>query len=394
MPGYNREEQPRVCLLASDLMNSQGGATAVTVWMAHALQECSALVMYATGKTLDFAELNSLYGTQLDPGRIVVQYFGQQWHRRKTRLLEVAMLARKLREHPRDYDLYMSATNETVLPEPHVQYIHFPQRNFRLMRANYRGLGLLVRVVNELLCRTLTSSLRFDLSRSTVLANSLWTRNVLRELYGIDAIVQYPPVLVPPAPTSWRDRELSMLAVGRFAAEKRLHEAIVVADRLRERFPGLKLHIAGFGDGPYKERIREAVAIRHQHVVLHDRLSRDELAQLMGACKFGINFMHGEHFGMAAAEMAAAGCVVLVHNSGGQTEIVNADPLLIFNDLEECCQKMTHLLSQPDLVAEKAATLNREMTATFSSQAFVERLRNIVSMLVAPATAPGTVVGA
>jgi len=389
VPGYSREERPRVCLLASDLMNSQGGATAVTVWMAHALQDRSELVIHATGGALDFEELNALYGTQLDPGRIAVHYFGTYWHRRKTRLLEVTMLARKLRERPSDYDVYMSATNETVLPEPHVQYIHFPQRNFSVMRANYRGLGLLVRAVNELLCRTLNSTLRFDLSRSTVLANSSWTRSVLRELYGIDAIVQYPPVLVPPARTSWGDRELSMLAVGRFAAEKRLHEAILVADRLRERYPRMTLHIAGFGDGPYKESIREAAAIRRQYVILHDRLSRDEFAQLMGACKFGINFMHGEHFGMAAA-----GCVVLVHNSGGQTEIVNRDPLLVFNDLEDCCQKMSHLLSQPELAAEKAATLNRAIIATFSSQVFVETLRNIVFMQVAPATAHGTLVRA
>jgi hypothetical protein len=38
-----------------------------------------------------------------------------------------------------------------------------------------------------------------------------------------------------------------------------------------------------------------------------------------------------EPFGMAPAEMAAAGCIVFVPNDGGQIEIVNGDPRLVYH---------------------------------------------------------------
>ena len=43
---------------------------------------------------------------------------------------------------------------------------------------------------------------------------------------------------------------------------------------------------------------------------------------LMASCRYGIHGMREEHFGMAPAEMAAAGMVVWVPAGGGQTEIV------------------------------------------------------------------------
>jgi glycosyltransferase involved in cell wall biosynthesis len=46
----------------------------------------------------------------------------------------------------------------------------------------------------------------------------------------------------------------------------------------------------------------------------------------MPTFRYGIHGMLDEHFGMAPAELAAAGCIVFVPNDGGQVEIVDDDP--------------------------------------------------------------------
>ena len=45
--------------------------------------------------------------------------------------------------------------------------------------------------------------------------------------------------------------------------------------------------------------------------------------------------MENEHFGMAPAEMATAGCIVWVRDDGGQVEIVGGDRRLIYHTREQ-----------------------------------------------------------
>ena len=55
-----------------------------------------------------------------------------------------------------------------------------------------------------------------------------------------------------------------------------------------------------------------------------DDASRDEVRALMATHRYGIHGMREEHFGMAPAELARAGCIVWVPRGGGQMEIVGA----------------------------------------------------------------------
>jgi alpha-1,2-mannosyltransferase len=57
--------------------------------------------------------------------------------------------------------------------------------------------------------------------------------------------------------------------------------------------------------------------------------------KLLGEAKVYLHLMKGEHFGITIVEAMSAGCVPVVHDSGGPKEIVNGELGFRWNDVEE-----------------------------------------------------------
>ena len=76
-------------------------------------------------------------------------------------------------------------------------------------------------------------------------------------------------------------------------------------------------------------------------------MSREDLLALIPTYRYGIHGMAAEHFGMAPAEMAAAGCIVFVPNDGGQVEIVNRDPRLLYETVDDAVASITRIMRDP-----------------------------------------------
>ena len=60
----------------------------------------------------------------------------------------------------------------------------------------------------------------------------------------------------------------------------------------------------------------------------------------MATHRYGIHGMREEHFGMAPAEMARAGCIVWVPRGGGQMEIVGREPVLMYDSEDDAVEKI------------------------------------------------------
>lgn len=345
------------------------------------------VTLNATGREINFSELNRLYGTHLDRTKLQVRRW-PRWSRftfRQMRILQLAALVRRLRRHPEDYDLYVSATNEVMLPTPHLQYIHFPQRHFAVMRRQFSGLSLYLRVANELLCRFIMCSPRIDLTKSRLLTNSAWTNRQLMTYYGVRADVIYPPVRISEAAQlAWSKRDLAVVVIGRFHPQKRLHDAIYIVENLRLRFPSLKLHIVGFGRGKYRDHIERLAASRGAFVSLHENISHEALTQLTSTCRFGLHCTPNEHFGISPAELAASGCLIFVHNSGGQVEIVEGDSELLFDNLDEACQKMAGQIENQETAEKKAFRYSESARIRFASESFTTQVRNAIRSFTDP----------
>ncbi|GIF13136.1 glycosyltransferase family 4 protein [Actinoplanes teichomyceticus] len=104
---------------------------------------------------------------------------------------------------------------------------------------------------------------------------------------------------------------------GRLVYEKGVQHLLAAAPRLRDRFPGLRVVIAG--DGPYRA---ELAGLAGPGVTFAGFLTGHDLTALMAASDCYVVPSIYEPFGMVALEAAAAGTPVAVSSTGGLAEIV------------------------------------------------------------------------
>ena len=97
----------------------------------------------------------------------------------------------------------------------------------------------------------------------------------------------------------------------------------------------------------------------------------------MATHRYGIHGMREEHFGMAPAEMAAAGMLVWVPAGGGQTEIVGDEPSLQFANDEAAIDRIADVLSRPSEQARLSAYLKGRSTL-FGTDRFISQARGVV----------------
>ncbi|GAA4590010.1 glycogen(starch) synthase [Actinoplanes octamycinicus] len=104
---------------------------------------------------------------------------------------------------------------------------------------------------------------------------------------------------------------------GRLVYEKGVQHLLAAEPLLRERFPGLRMVIAG--DGPYRAELERLAG---PAVTFAGFLTGHDLTALMAASDCYVVPSIYEPFGMVALEAAAAGTPVAVAATGGLAEIV------------------------------------------------------------------------
>ena len=217
----------------------------------------------------------------------------------------------------------------------------------------------------------------------------VWTRR----RWGIDCTIVYPPVN-----TSFNhvDKEKIILSVGRFALHGQGHrknqeEMLEVYGRM----PSLDWKyfcVGGLDVTPahkaYFEQLSGLATKSGATIVAN--VPRTELVNLYE--RAGI-FWHAsgygqdqnvdpvmvEHFGISTVEAMAAGCVPVVINKGGQSEIVEHEVSgFVWESLDELKNYTTRLMSDDNLRRQMSAAA-RKRAQMFSRETFV---RNFVGRLL------------
>ena len=199
---------------------------------------------------------------------------------------------------------------------------------------------------------------------SVVMVNSTWTQRHIRTLWlrtKRSAHIVYPPCdtatlqslpLLSPVPLAEQSavgengksgcRRDMILSVGQFRPEKD-HELQLRAFALFRRhfdqqhqihlIEHVKLVLAGGARGADDEkrverlkRLAEELEIPQRCVEFRINEPFAVLQQLYGEALVGLHTMWNEHFGMGVVEMAAAGMLVIAHNSGGPREDIIVAP--------------------------------------------------------------------
>jgi glycosyltransferase involved in cell wall biosynthesis len=87
-----------------------------------------------------------------------------------------------------------------------------------------------------------------------------------------------------------------------------------------------------------------------------------------------------EHFGMATVEAMAAGCVPIVINKGGQTEVVQHGVNgFLWNTLEEL-KEYTRLIARDESLRSRMSDAAKARSRHFSREEYVEKFLKILNL--------------
>lgn len=170
-----------------------------------------------------------------------------------------------------------------------------------------------------------------------LICNSNFTKFAILKKWGRHAEVVYPPVDVETIKPSLKKD--FVVTVGRFSKEKNYETIINVAKLL----PNTKFFIiGGIQEEEYYEKISR---IKPKNVILLPNLSNRKKNLLLSKAKVYLHSMVNEHFGISIIESMAAGCIPIVHNSGGPKEIV-INIGYLYNDVYECRDYIKNALEE------------------------------------------------
>jgi len=370
-------------------INPPGGGNAVACWMIEALRTDYAVTLL-THEAPDLESANRVFGTSLstDDLRIVVAPIPAAGLMRVVRpvatlaLLRDHLLLARARQMAADFDVVITAHNESDLGRPGIQYVHFPTLLTARPDAGLRWYqGPMAVGAYQAVCALMTGFRSARMRENITLVNSEWTGRLVRARHGIDPVTLSPPAAGDFPHVPWNERRMAFVCVGRIAPEKGIEAVIDIIARVRRDHPDLTLHIAGNADDrAYLARVQAAVRAQGDWVSLDLDLPRERLLHLMTSCRFGIHGMHDEHFGMAVAELVCAGTIPFAPNSGGPVEILGGDRRLLYESDEDATNRIGQVLADETLIEDLRASLAAQ-AGRFSSETFVRDFRRIVAGL-------------
>jgi glycosyltransferase involved in cell wall biosynthesis len=167
------------------------------------------------------------------------------------------------------------------------------------------------------------------------LAVSDFTKWRIKKFWNRESQTVYPPVDIQSFSQVFdsTDRD-GVISIGRFTPEKNHLLQLEIARRL----PNLTFKICGSAKTPYYQRWFNYVKAKAEemdlrNVEFYPNIPFEKLVALIGESMFFLHTMFHEDFGLTTAEAIAGGCVPIVHDSGGQKEVVPYE-FLRFNTIE------------------------------------------------------------
>jgi glycosyltransferase involved in cell wall biosynthesis len=200
----------------------------------------------------------------------------------------------------------------------------------------------------------------------------------IRDSYGIESTVVYPPVntdRLRPRPRGER-----LLVISRLLPYKRVDLVVAAAKRL-----GIGLDVVG--DGPMLPRLREAAG---RHATFHPAASDATVVELLENCR-AVCVAGEEDFGIVAVEAQAAGKPVVAYGRGGALEtIVERLTGVLFHEatvesVVDAIATSEELDTSPEVIATQASRFSRTAFRT-NLIAAIAAARDGDRRLASPAT--------
>ncbi len=192
------------------------------------------------------------------------------------------------------------------------------------------------------------------------IANSNMVKERIREFYGRESVVIYPPVNVNRFTVS-HDSEDFYLIVSRLVGYKAIDRAVEGLSKLGKR-------LIIIGDGPDRGRLQSMAG---PTVEFKGRLSDEEVTWHMRNC-YAFVFPGLEDFGITPVEAQACGKPVLAFGAGGALETVVAKETGLFFD-EPNAESLASVVPKFEAQTWDSKKI-RENAEEFSEEVFLKRM--------------------
>lgn len=301
----------------------RGGRFQVTVEMLKVFNEMGIVPDFYTYRVrLNQEEIVKHYGANVEVNfkTISEPFMPFEWN--------IVLFNRQVNKYLSNYDLVVNSNNTSFGLRPDLNvlsYVHFPRKyrmrsplksiHFDKVKKSIFDLGNDPFKVFSFLYKFDKTIAKNDLQ----VANSKFTADALKQSYGVSADgIIYPPVdvkCVQPEKDSSK-----LVSLGRFSPDKRQLEQI----HMMAKLPSHHLYLIGFkNDVKYFAKCEAAISeLGLSNVTLMPNASHEDRDKVLQSAKYFIHTLRNEPFGITTVQGIAAGCIPVVHNSGGQKEVV------------------------------------------------------------------------
>ena len=377
----------RRVLLVQPSLQPPGGANGVGAWVLQALTPVHRVTVLSW-QPVEIDPINRFFGTTLRRADFDTIEVPAGWRSAldavpvPATLLKLSLLMRYTRQVSAGHDVVFGLHNEMDFGRRGIQYVHYPTYfrprpdvDLRWYHRPRSALNLYYRAADSIAGVSVER-----LKQNLTLVNSDWTGLQVQKSLGVETRTLYPPVVDPQPGLPWDDRHAGFLAIGRISPEKEYERVMSILARVRQHSPELTLTIVGTWDRysrRYWEWLRGEAQRLGPWIRIKQNMTRDEVRQLMATHRYGIHGMREEHFGMAPAELARAGCIVWVPRGGGQMEIVSHEPELMYDSDDDAVSKIVRTLTDDSEQSRLRAVMST--AERFSTAHFVSHVREIVA---------------
>ncbi len=205
-----------------------------------------------------------------------------------------------------------------------------------------------------------------------------------RELAGLGVATARTTVIRnglddPPPVHAERDRDPTLVVVGRVVPHKRVEHAVDVVARLAQRWPKLRLEVVG--QGWWLENLRRHVDLRDvaDRVTLHGFVDEQDKHEILARAWVHLCPSVKEGWGIAIMEAAAHGVPsVAYRRAGGVAEsIVDSETGLLADDFDDLAAHVDRLLTDSSARAAMGDA-GRDRAGTFAWERSVAELEAVL----------------
>jgi glycosyltransferase involved in cell wall biosynthesis len=209
-------------------------------------------------------------------------------------------------------------------------------------------------------------------SRAKVISLSNYTRAAVKRAWGVGSEIVYPP-----CPVDYyqpMDKENLVVTVGRMDPAKRFEIFFQIA-KLVPNYRFVVVSSISRNDGwQYYDWILRSKPENAEVILKPLR----HCPELLGKARFYVHCMIGEHFGITTVEAMSAACVPVVHNSGGQPEIIH-DSGIVWNTPEEAASFIKNTSKHSaDQLSKRAVQISKQ----YRPEIFEDKIERIARDMV------------